>query len=62
MVKVKVTEDKKKEDQMGLIYSCTLSLTSALDVVGGHRDAPVVLPQNISYIMPKPAILISVYW
>ena len=41
-VKVKVTLEEAMEVQKG--SRCTLSLTSALDGVGGYRHAPATLP------------------
>jgi len=47
LLKVKFTPEQATKAQRGeQRYSSTLSLTSALDGVGGQRHAPVVLPQE----------------
>ena len=43
-VKVKVTLEKAKKVQRGSRGRSTLSLTSALDGVGGQRHTPAALP------------------
>jgi hypothetical protein len=43
-VTVHLRTDHKGPEGGGYRYSCTLSLTSALDGVGGQRQAPAALP------------------
>jgi len=52
-LKVKFTLEQATEAQRGEKCTSTLSLTSALDGVGGQRHAPVALPPRKTRLVAK---------